>query len=61
MVDPSAGGYHLQANSPAIGAGTSLDEVVYDFDGRSYNQPPSIGAFAADPLDQPVYLPLVLR
>jgi hypothetical protein len=61
MVDPSAGGYHLQANSPAIGAGTSLDEVVYDFDGRRYNQPPSIGAFAADPLDQPVYLPLVLR
>ncbi len=61
LVDPAAEDYHLRADSPAIGAGAALPNVAYDFDGRRYSSPPSIGAFEGDPPDQMVYLPLLTR
>jgi hypothetical protein len=36
--------YHLQANSPAIGAGVYLG-LLKDKDGNPWNNPPSIGAY----------------
>jgi hypothetical protein len=61
LVHPAGENYRLQAGSPATGAGQALSGVVYDFDGRSYQTPPSIGAFEYHPLDRRLYLPLVLR
>ena len=47
-IDPrfmSASDLHLQPGSPAIGAGTGVDSLGVDFDGRAYAVPPSAGAF----------------
>jgi hypothetical protein len=45
------GNYHLQATSPAIGAGTSMDAPPYDFDDypRPYNGIYDIGAYQWHP------------
>ena len=45
FVDGPGGDYHLLADSPAVGAGTTLAEVAGDFDGNCYRDPPTIGAF----------------
>jgi len=37
--------YHLKEGSPAIHKGISAPFILKDFDGRDYNNPPSIGAF----------------
>jgi hypothetical protein len=60
LVDLEGGDYHLQAGSPAIGAGTPRLGVTYDFEGRRYNDPPSIGALEGHPLDEVVYVPVVV-
>jgi hypothetical protein len=41
--------FHLQASSPAIGAGAAVTGLITDFDGntRSSDTPPDIGALAA--------------
>jgi hypothetical protein len=47
-IDPrfvSASDLHLQPGSPAISAGTRVDSLGVDFDGRAYAVPPSVGAF----------------
>jgi hypothetical protein len=47
LVDLEGGDYHLTAESPAIGAGRTLEMPAYpDADGRCYLEP-TIGAFAA--------------
>ena len=45
FVDPDNGDFHLQAESPAIGAGVAISGITIDKDGVSYNNPPSIGAY----------------
>jgi hypothetical protein len=48
VTDPkfiSSSDYHLQPNSPAIGAGVAIPGVTTDFDGRPRGNPPSIGAY----------------
>ena len=45
FVDAGAGDFHLEARSPAVGAGTSLAELSGDFDGVCFADPPSVGAF----------------
>jgi hypothetical protein len=43
---PASGGdYHLQAGSPAIGAGTHSNAPALDMDGTARGNPPSIGAY----------------
>jgi len=37
--------YHLKEGSPAIHKGIKAPFILKDFDGRDYNNPPSIGAF----------------
>jgi len=44
---------HVQEGSPAIGAGVQVPGVITDFEGNYYNNPPSIGAFEANPKMQP--------
>ena len=45
LVNPAGGDYHLQSTSPAVAQGRPLSSVTTDYDGASYNNPPSIGAF----------------
>jgi hypothetical protein len=45
LINPASGDYHLQSNSPAIAHGQPVPDVTTDYDGVSYNHPPSIGAF----------------
>jgi hypothetical protein len=47
FVDPvTARNFHLQAaNSPPVGAGTSISTLVYDFDGLIRPSPPSMGVY----------------
>ena len=61
LLDPFDRDYHLQPDSPAIGAGRTLPDVRHDFDGVRYGAPPSIGAFEADPPGLMVYLPLITK
>lgn len=49
LVNPAAGNYHLQDHSPAIGQGQLLSGIVYDYDGRPYNIPSSLGAYEFSP------------
>lgn len=60
FVDPSAGDYHIAADSAAIDRGHSLD-VVSDMDGdiRPVGTASDIGADEIEP--HRVYIPLVLR
>jgi hypothetical protein len=60
---PTVGDYHLQGDSPAIGQGVPLAGVVDDYDGWTYNVPPSIGAFEGNRPGFPhyLYLPLVKK
>ena len=44
FVDPETGDFHLQADSPAIGAGTATGADA-DRDGIPYRTPRSIGAY----------------
>jgi hypothetical protein len=41
----SATDYHLQSDSPAIGAGTAFGGLTRDFDGMLRPKPPAIGAY----------------
>jgi hypothetical protein len=45
FVDVSGGDYHLGPSSPAIGAGAAVSELLGDFDGACFLEPPSIGAY----------------
>ncbi len=57
LADPAANDYHLQTGSPAIGNGTAVAGVAYDYDGVAYNTPPSIGAFEGNTVVQPDLAP----
>ena len=37
--------FHLKAGSPAIGKGLKISGLTLDFDGKRFNDPPSIGAY----------------
>ena len=41
------GDYHLQADSPAVAAGTDEDAPARDLEGRAFARPPSLGAYRA--------------
>jgi len=41
----SATDYHLQAGSPACGAGLSISGLTTDYEGKALKSPPSIGAY----------------
>lgn len=45
FLDPAALDFHIPADSPAAGAGICINEITKDYDGRCYQDPPSIGAF----------------
>lgn len=47
----SSSDFHLQNNSPAIGKGEKITSVTLktDFQGKQYNNPPSIGAYEGNP------------
>jgi hypothetical protein len=45
FVDGPGGDYHLAPTSPAIGAGSTMSELLGDLDGECYLTPPSIGAY----------------
>jgi hypothetical protein len=63
LVNPATGNYHLLSGSPASGNGLLVADVVYDYEGNLYNDPPSIGAFEGNP-EIPIftlYLPVVVR
>ena len=44
FVNSSAGDFHIQAGSPAIGAGTHTGAPAYDLDCQPRPNPPAIGA-----------------
>jgi len=44
--------FHLQSSSPVIGEGTDLD-LVYDFDSKSWNATPSMGAYEYSTGEEP--------
>lgn len=55
LLDPmfvSDTDYHLKEGSPAIGAGVKVN-LISDFEGKFYNDPPSIGAYEANPKEKP--------
>jgi uncharacterized repeat protein (TIGR02059 family) len=61
-VDPlfvSSTDFHLQATSPAIGKGLTLAGLTTDYEGKTLNIPPSIGAYesgsTAKTPDIPIY------
>jgi uncharacterized repeat protein (TIGR02059 family) len=61
-VDPlfvSSTNFHLQATSPAIGKGLTLAGLTTDYEGKTLNIPPSIGAYesgsTAKTPDIPIY------
>ena len=47
LRDYAGGDYRLQSDSPAKGKGFSMNDQSKDKDGKSYANPPSIGAFEA--------------
>jgi len=44
---------HLLGNSPAIGRGKRIALIQKDFEGKKYNNPPSIGALEGSPITEP--------
>jgi len=56
FMDSGAGDFHLQATSPAIGAGMPLADVTSDFDGMARPAAPAIGAyeFETAPVVEPI-------
>lgn len=44
---------HLQTGSPAIGKGIHIEIPETDYDGKYYNDPPSIGAYEGNPPKEP--------
>ncbi len=62
MMAHGTGGFTLQSTSPMIGAGVVVDTFT-DFAGNFRANPPTIGAFEANPpiLDKQIFLPLVMR
>ena len=48
LRDYATGDYRPQPSSPVKGAGIATPEAVRDFAGRTYANPPSIGAYEAD-------------
>lgn len=63
LHDPTSSDYHLRDGSSATSNGIPVADIVFDYDGNLYNDPPSIGAFEGNPLviSYPTYLPLVRR
>jgi uncharacterized repeat protein (TIGR02059 family) len=51
----SASDFHLQAGSPAIGKGLKITDITNDFDGNTFNDPPSIGIYEYFVAAVPVY------
>jgi hypothetical protein len=45
FVNPSAGNFNLQSNSPAIMSGVTIPDIKEDITGRLRKDPPCIGAF----------------
>ena len=41
--------FHLQTGSPAIGKGLKITGITTDYDNKTFNNPPSIGAYEYDP------------
>lgn len=53
---------HLQPGSPAIGAGIAIPEIVTDYEGNPYTNPPNIGCYATPVISgNPVYLSSVIE
>ena len=50
LTNPSNGDFTLTSASPAIGAGIDVG-LTLDYEGNLINNPPSIGAYAYDPLN----------
>jgi hypothetical protein len=44
FIDAAGGDFHLDPQSPAVGAGSPLAELSGDYDGVCFGEPPSIGA-----------------
>jgi uncharacterized repeat protein (TIGR02059 family) len=61
----STSDFHLQAGSPAIGAGITVSSVTIDYDGNAFNNPRSIGAYefgsTPPPPAVPVYVSSVIQ
>jgi hypothetical protein len=57
LADPANGDFTIPLNSPAVGVGRSAPEAPYDFFGRRFVIPPSIGAVEGNPgstgMDEP--------
>lgn len=45
FVDAGTENFRLSNGSPAIGNGKFIDNIIFDLDGKKYNNPPSIGAY----------------
>jgi hypothetical protein len=60
FVDPVNSDFHLQVGSPAIGTGISVG-LATDYDGKTYNDPPSIGAYEHHSSVLPVNQPPVIK
>ncbi len=58
FINPASGNWHLQASSPAISAGVLSPIAQYDYEGRLYITPPSLGAFEYWVLN---FIPLLVR
>lgn len=45
FVDLNNKNYHLQTNSPAIAKGNYYQGIILDYEGKTFKNPPSIGAY----------------
>jgi len=59
----SGSDFHLQAGSPAIGAGTAISGITYDIAGSSVSNPPTIGCYESNKgtIAAPVYSSSVIE